>query len=117
MIFILFTLVYPFVKGVYDGFTDSRNGKPYVNQLFLGHTAGAGAPHEDAWMTMLHAGNGGMCYIDSVELDEAYTPIRVHTRRLIQDSEGAGRFRGAPGIEVEIGPVNCRMESQKMALI
>ena len=62
-------------------------------------------------MTMLHAGNGGMCYIDSVELDEAYTPLRVHTRRLIQDSEGAGRFRGAPGIEVEIGPVNCRMEA------
>ena len=51
---------------------DPRNEKPYVNQLFLGHTAGAGAPHEDAWMTMLHAGNGGMCYIDSVELDEVY---------------------------------------------
>ncbi|MFP6733647.1 MAG: hydantoinase B/oxoprolinase family protein [Rhodospirillales bacterium] len=91
--------------------TDPRNGKPYVNQLFLGHTAGAGAPHEDAWMTMLHAGNGGMCYIDSVELDEIYTPIRVTTRRLIPDSEGAGRFRGAPGIEVELGPVDCRMEA------
>ena len=62
-------------------------------------------------MTMLHAGNGGMCYIDSVELDEVYTPLRVHTRRLIEDSEGAGRFRGAPGIRVELGPVNCRMEA------
>ena len=91
--------------------TDPRNGKPYVNQLFLGHTAGAGAPFEDAWMTMLHAGNGGMCYIDSVELDEIYTPIRVTKRRLIPDSEGAGRFRGAPGIEVELGPVDCRMEA------
>ncbi|HHZ73264.1 MAG TPA: hydantoinase B/oxoprolinase family protein [Gammaproteobacteria bacterium] len=90
--------------------TDPRNGKPYVNQLFLGHTAGAGAPREDAWMTMLHAGNGGMCFIDSVELDEIYTPIQVKTRRLIEDSEGAGRFRGAPGIEVELRPVNCRME-------
>jgi N-methylhydantoinase B len=90
---------------------DPRNGKPYVNQLFLGHTAGAGAPHEDAWMTMLHAGNGGMCYIDSVELDEIYTPIRVTKRRLIPDSEGAGRYRGAPGIEVELGPVDCRMEA------
>ncbi|MBT6860434.1 MAG: hydantoinase B/oxoprolinase family protein [Rhodospirillaceae bacterium] len=91
--------------------TDPRNGKPYVNQLFLGHTAGAGAPFEDAWMTMLHAGNGGMCYIDSVELDEIYTPIRVTKRHLIPDSEGAGRFRGAPGIEVELGPVDCRMEA------
>ncbi len=90
---------------------DPRNGLRYVNQLFLGHTAGAGAPFEDAWMTMLHAGNGGMCFIDSVELDEIYTPILVHTRRLIQDSEGAGRYRGAPGIEVEFGPVGCRMEA------
>ena len=95
--------------------TDPRNGKPYVNQLFLGHTAGAGAPFEDAWMTMLHAGNGGMCYIDSVELDEVYTPLRVHTRRLIEDSEGAGRFRGAPGIRVELSPVNCRMEAGVVA--
>jgi len=91
--------------------TDPRNNKPYVNQLFLGHTAGAGAPREDAWMTMLHAGNGGMCFIDSVELDEIYTPIHVQTRRLIADSEGAGRFRGAPGIEVELRPVSCRMEA------
>ncbi len=90
---------------------DPRNGASYVNQLFLGHTAGAGAPFEDAWMTMLHAGNGGMCFIDSVELDEIYTPIIVYTRQLIEDSEGAGKFRGAPGIEVEFGPVNCRMEA------
>jgi N-methylhydantoinase B len=64
---------------------DPRSGKPYVNQLFLGHTAGAGAPHQDAWLTMLHVGNGGMCFIDSVELDEVYTPIHVNTRRLIPD--------------------------------
>ena len=90
---------------------DPRNGKPYVNQLFLGHTAGAGSPHEDAWMTMLHAGNGGMCFIDSVELDEVYTPILVRTRRLIPDSEGAGRFRGAPAILVEFGPTGCELEA------
>jgi N-methylhydantoinase B len=91
--------------------TDPRNGKPYVNQLFLGHTAGAGSPWNDAWMTMLHAGNGGMCYIDSVELDEVYTPILVKTRRLVPDSEGAGRYRGAPAILVEFGPVGGRMEA------
>jgi N-methylhydantoinase B len=90
---------------------DPRNGKPYVNQLFLGHTAGAATPWQDAWMTMLHAGNGGMCYIDSVELDEAYTPILVKTRRLIPDSEGAGRNRGAPGILVEYGPIGCQMQA------
>jgi N-methylhydantoinase B len=91
--------------------TDPRNGALFVNQLFLGHTAGAATAWEDAWLTMLHAGNGGMCYIDSVELDEVYTPILVQTRRLIPDSEGAGRFRGAPGIEVEFGPLDCAMEA------
>ena len=90
---------------------DPRTGKPYVNQLYLGHTAGAGAPHQDAWLTMLHVGNGGMCFIDSVELDEIYTPIHVRTRRLIPDSEGAGRHRGAPAIEVEFGPVDCDMDA------
>lgn len=90
---------------------DPRTGGAYVNQLFLGHTAGAGSPWQDAWMTMLHAGNGGMCFIDSVELDEVYTPILVRMRRLIQDSEGAGRLRGAPGILVELGPVGCAMEA------
>lgn len=90
---------------------DPRSNKPYVNQLFLGHTAGGATAFQDAWMTMLHAGNGGMCFIDSVELDEVYTPIQVKTRKLIPNSEGAGQFRGAPGIEVEFGPVDCRMEA------
>ena len=90
---------------------DPRDGKPYVNQLFLGHTAGAGSAAGDAWMTMLHAGNGGMCFIDSVELDEVYTPILVKTRRLIPDSEGAGFHRGAPGILVEFGPTGGRMQT------
>lgn len=88
---------------------DARSGGDYVNQLFLGHTAGAGSAFGDAWLTMLHAGNGGMCFIDSVELDEIYTPILVKTRRLIPDSEGAGKHRGAPGILVEFGPTEGEM--------
>ena len=40
-----------------------------------------------------------------------YTPIHVSTRRLVPDSEGAGRYRGASAIEVEFGPVDCRMEA------
>ncbi|MGM0562043.1 MAG: hydantoinase B/oxoprolinase family protein, partial [Pseudomonadota bacterium] len=45
---------------------DPRSGKDFVNQLFMGHTAGAGSPSEDAWLTIAHAGNAGMLYIDSV---------------------------------------------------
>ena len=89
---------------------DPRDGKAFVNQLFLGATGGPGSPTQDCWLTMLHAGNGGMCYIDSVELDEIYQPIHVHDRHLIPDSEGAGQYRGAPALFVEFGPVNCRIE-------
>lgn len=85
--------------------TDPRNGKPFVNMMFLGHTAGAGNCYGDAWMTMLHAGNGGLCQIDSVELSELYHPIEIQQRRLIPDTEGAGRHRGAPALRVEYGPI------------
>jgi N-methylhydantoinase B len=89
---------------------DPRSGRAFVNQLFLGITGGAGTPSQDSWLTMAHVGNGGMCYIDSIELDEVYQPIHVHDRHLVADSEGAGRFRGAPALSVEYGPVDCRIE-------
>jgi N-methylhydantoinase B len=84
---------------------DPRNGKPFVNMMFLGHTAGAGNCHGDAWMTMLHAGNGGLCQIDSTELSELYHPIEIDQRRLEVDTEGAGRHRGAPALRIEYGPI------------
>ena len=37
-------------------------------------------------------------------------PILVQTQRLQPDSEGAGRFRGAPGAYVEYGPVGCSIK-------
>ena len=46
-----------------------------------------------------------MCLWDSVEIDELQYPIRVDERRLVPDSEGAGRWRGAPALSVEFGPV------------
>ena len=89
---------------------DPRTGERFVNQLFLGSTAGPGTPYGDCWLTYLHIGNGGMCFIDSVELDELYQPIWVDERRLIPDTEGAGRNRGAPSLFVEFGPVGCSVE-------
>ena len=41
---------------------------------------------------------------DSVEIDELRHPIHVDAQRLVPDSEGAGRYRGAPGAYVEYGP-------------
>jgi N-methylhydantoinase B len=89
---------------------DPRTGERFVNQLFLGCTVGAATPLGDCWLTYLHVGNGGMCFVDSVELDELYQPIRVDERRLIVNTEGAGRTRGAPSLLVEFGPIGCEIE-------
>ncbi|WP_420556115.1 hydantoinase B/oxoprolinase family protein [Roseovarius sp.] len=89
---------------------DPRSGEPFVNQIFLGCTTGAGTPYEDAWLTYLHVGNGGMCFIDSVELDELYQPILVSERRILPNTEGAGRHIGAPSLRVEFGPLGCDID-------
>ncbi len=94
--------VIPPAAGVISGRDPS--GAPYVNQIFLGFTGGAGGARADAWLTTAHVGNGGLCFQDSVELDELYQPIEVTARRLLPDTEGAGRFRGAPSLFVEFGP-------------
>jgi N-methylhydantoinase B len=95
--------VIPPSAGVISG-EDPRTGEVYVNQVFLGFTGGAGGPFADAWLTQAHVGNGGLSYQDSIELDELYQPIEVQARRILPDTEGAGRFRGAPSILVEFGP-------------
>lgn len=96
-------------SGVVSG-VDPRSGRSFINQLFLGATGGAATPRADAWLTYLHAGNGGLCFIDSVELDELCQPILVQTRRLVPDTEGPGRWRGAPSLEVEFGPIGCDVD-------
>lgn len=90
--------------GVISG-VDARNGKPFVNQVFLAFSAGAASPISDAWWTMIDVGNGGMCGLDGVELDELYQPLLVEKRGFITDTEGPGRFTGAPSTIVEFGPV------------
>ena len=51
-----------------------------------------------------------MCFIDSVELDELYQPIIVYDRRILSDTEGAGRHLGAPSLQVEFGPNGCEID-------
>lgn len=96
--------VIPPAVGVISG-VNPITGEPFVNQVFLGMTGGAGAPKADAWVTIGHVGNAGLCYIDSIELDESRQPIHIYGRRLLPNTEGAGRTRGAPSVEVEFGPL------------
>jgi len=95
--------------GVISG-VDPRNGRRFVNQVFLGRTCGAAGPVADAWQTIGHVGNAGMCYVDSVELDELRHPLYVHARGFLGDTEGAGRFNGARVGFAIYGPSNCALE-------
>ncbi|MDF5758075.1 hydantoinase B/oxoprolinase family protein [Spongiactinospora sp. TRM90649] len=101
--------VIPAAAAVVSG-TDPRAGdRPFVNQIFLAVTGGAATPWTDAWLTIFHVGCAGMLRRDSVEIAEMTHPIRVHRQRLVPDTEGAGRYRGAPSAEVEYGPVDTSM--------
>ena len=95
--------------GIISGI-DPRSGAPFVNQVFIGKSCGAAAPAADAWQTIGHVGNGGLCYLDSVELDELRHPIYVHARGFVADTEGAGRHRGASAIYSEYGPLACAID-------
>jgi N-methylhydantoinase B len=91
---------------------DPRTGnRPFMNSLFLMHTGGPGAPRADAWLTTVHIGDLGLCYLDSVEVDELRYPIRVLRRGILPDTEGAGRHCGAPAGICEYGPVDTTIEA------
>jgi len=90
---------------VISGLDPRRGGRPYINQMALAGTAGAASPHEDGWLTMGNACTAGMWMMDSAEVSELKYPLRVIERRLVTDSEGAGRFCGAPACRVAYEPV------------
>ena len=91
--------------------TRGCNGAPFVNQIFLGVTGGAGTAVTDGFLSIIHVGNAGLCRQDSIEVDELHHPIFVAGRHLVPDSEGAGGFRGALSAYAEFGPIDhCTMK-------
>ncbi|MCW3834527.1 hydantoinase B/oxoprolinase family protein [Sphingomonas canadensis] len=96
-------------KGVVSGI-DPRDGRAFINQLFLGSTGGAASARADAWLTYSHAGNAGMSFVDSIEMVEMHHPLRVLRRELVPDSEGAGEHTGAPALTVELEPIGAEIE-------
>ena len=99
----------PAAAGVISGRDPRHEQAPFCNEVILGGGGGPGTPVTDGWLTMATMGNAGMPWLDSVEIDEIHHPMIVHQRRIIQDSEGPGCFRGAPGSLVEFGPVDREM--------
>jgi N-methylhydantoinase B len=85
---------------------DSRRGDAsYINQINLANNGGPASSVCDGWLTYSIPVIAGLLYRDSVEIDEQRFPMRIHSLRIVRDSGGPGRFRGAPAVEVEYGPV------------
>ena len=95
--------------GVISGHDRRLRGEPYINQIFLGSQGGPGTPTVDGWLVYSNPAAAGMLYRDSVEMDELRYPIRVDEVRIVADSEGAGKHRGAPGAKVTFGPTEAPM--------
>jgi N-methylhydantoinase B len=102
--------VLPPAMGVISGVDPREDRGPFINFLCLLVTNGAGAPYADGWLTEIGIGVAGLQLHDSVEIDEMKYPIEVRAQHILPDSEGAGRYRGAPGAYVEYGPVGTTLE-------
>ena len=100
----------PPASGVISGHDPRHGNGPFVNEVILAAGGGPGMHCNDGWLSLFTMGNAGMPFYDSVEVDELHHPIRIETRCIVPDSEGAGKFRGAPGILTEFRPVDCDIE-------
>jgi N-methylhydantoinase B len=93
-------LDYPVISG--EDFR--RDDEEYINQIFMtagGGPAGAGF---DGWLSYTSPGAAAVAVRDSVEIDEGKFPILVKRNELSPDSEGPGKYRGAPGSITYIEP-------------
>jgi N-methylhydantoinase B len=90
---------------------DPRHGNaPFVDMMILGNSGGAAHAHGDGWLTNGETSDGGSMMRDSTEVLELLRPIRVWADRIVADTGGDGRFRGAPSLYVEYGPVDTDLE-------
>ncbi len=83
--------------------TDFRTDGPYVNQLEIGGNGGPASAAGDGWVTWVQPCCAGLLYRDSVEINEQKYPLLFESLRLVPDTGGAGRFRGAPCGELVFG--------------
>jgi N-methylhydantoinase B len=85
---------------------DSRYGnRPYVTQLISGVSGSAGVNGHDGYLH--HAlSNGGMFFINPVEMIEQNYPILYIQQELHTDGVGSGRWDGAPSVKTIIRTLN-----------
>lgn len=87
---------------VFSG-VDPRTNKPYVYLETLGGGMGARPNKDGKDGVQVHITNTSNLPVESIEQEY---PLRVEEYSLIQDSGGAGRFRGGMGLRRIVTPVN-----------
>ncbi|MGI2294842.1 hydantoinase B/oxoprolinase family protein [Paenibacillus sp. GXUN7292] len=91
-----------------------EDGRPWVNLNFYGYTGGAGAAYgTDGWGLYPPVMTGVI--LPSIEMTELQYPSRVLKHEYRADYTGAGRWRGAPGLEVQIQHLEESRTSVMMA--
>ncbi len=88
---------------VVSGLDYRHDDRPYVNQLIISSNGGPASPHCDGWITYGIPVVAGLMYRDSVEISELSYPIHYRELRVSEDTMGAGRTRGAPGLVLTYG--------------
>jgi N-methylhydantoinase B len=80
-----------YTSGKYD------DGKPWISLNFHGYTGGAGAAYgTDGWGLYPPLMTGVI--LPSIEMSEMQYPMRIERHEYVCDTAGAGRWRGAPGV-------------------
>jgi N-methylhydantoinase B len=95
--------------GVISGRDPFKNNQPYVNQIFVAYGGGGARFGHDGWLTYAGPANGGMIYLDSVEIDEGMYPLIIESRGVEPDTQGFGQFEGSPGVGGVFYPVGHAM--------
>jgi N-methylhydantoinase B len=89
---------------VVSGTDFRRDDEFYINQLIFNAGGGASCYGHDGWITYGQSNNNGVVTLESIENAEQNYPILVHQYELATDTGGAGRWRGGPGVRIELGP-------------
>jgi N-methylhydantoinase B len=94
-------LCLPASDAVISGRDYRKSNAAFVNQIFLMGGGGPAGPKGDGINYFTVTGGSGLCYRDSVEVDEQRLPILIRSMELLPGSGGAGRWRGGLATRVE----------------
>jgi N-methylhydantoinase B len=95
--------------GVASGTDWRRDGKPYINQMFMMGGGGGASATCDGMHYLFVPVAAGLLYRDSIEINEQRFPIKVDSMKITTDSMGHGRRRGGPATRVVMGPRKDKM--------